>query len=113
MEKRLSDRLDIYFWWFIWLLPLIGALICFFMGSSNTYADFAGFIDSFSFTYIYDILTELEVYISMSFPAVLKSYASYVVSVEIIHLFVDVMVFIPRFAHRFGDPDFYYRGGKK
>lgn len=107
MEKRLSDRLDIYFWWFIWLLPLIGAVIVFFMGDVNSFADFAEFISHFDFDFIYDVLTDLESLTSLEYPAILKSYASYVVSVEIMHVFVDVMVFVPRFCHHLVQPNMY------
>lgn len=107
MEKRLSDRLDIYFWWFVWLLPLIGSIICFFMGTATTYADFAAFIAEFRFDFIAGILADLENVVSFTFPAILKEYASYVVSVEIIHVFVDVMVFVPRFCHHLVQPNMY------
>ena len=115
MEKRLSDRLDLYFWWFIWLLPLIGAVICFFMGEAETYSDFVGFIAEFKFEFVADLLDDLESIITFSFPSVLKAYASYVVSVEIIHVFVDVMVFVPRFCHHFAQPNAYdfTMGGRK
>lgn len=113
MEKRLSDRLDIFFWWFIWLLPLIGAVICLFLGDGNTYADFAGFIAEFDFPFIYGILTDLQGIVGFTFPAVLLSYASYVISVEIVHVFVDFVVFVPRFCHRLAQPDFYLRKGGK
>lgn len=115
MEKRLSDRLDIYFWWFIWLLPLIGCVITYFMGTSSTYADFAAFIFEFRFEFIADILSDLENVVTFTFPDVLKAYASYVVSVEIMHVFVDVMVFIPRFCHHLVQPSMYDwgMGGKR
>ena len=107
MEKKLNNKLDAIFWWLIWLLPLIGAFVCLWCGNDNSIADFTTFIQGFSFTFILDIISSMESMLSFSLPAILTAYASYIVSVEIVHVFVDVMVFIPRFAHKLVDLDTY------
>ena len=95
------------------MLPLIGGIICFFGGDDNTLSEFVTFVQGFSFTFILDMIHSMESAVNFSFPSVLTAYASFIVSVEIIHVFVDVMVFIPRFAHKVVDLDTYTCSNKR
>ena len=105
--RCLRDKLDLVFWWLIWLLPLLAAFVCFFGGEGETGAQFVSFMDSFTFSFISDMWLDIEALISITFPAVLRAYASYIVSVEIVHVFVDVMIFIPRICHNIVEVDNY------
>lgn len=111
--RSFSKKLDLLFWWLIWLLPLLTAFICLAFGSDSVITDFTGIINTFRFGFIGDLFGSLEDLVNFEFPAVLVSYISYLVSVEILHVLVDVLLFLPRFAHDIIDRDNYNFGGKK
>lgn len=112
MCKKFDKKLDALFWWFIWLLPLLGALICLFMGNDNTFSDFSTFISSFSFDFIKGIIVDIQEVMQFQFPDILLSYLSYIVGVEVLHVMTDVLIFIPRFAHSLVDFDRYRSDNK-
>lgn len=108
-SERIGVKLDAIFWWLIWLLPLIGVIVALAFGGDNTFSEFSTFIEGFSFPFVRNVISDVETTVSITFPAVLTAYASYLVSVEIVHVLVDVLVFIPRFAHKLVDVDTYTR----
>ena len=107
MESKFEKKLDILFWWLIWLLPLVGAVVSLMFGSDNTFADFSTFIEGFRFGYIKDLLVDFFDIFSLTFPGVLLDYASYLICAEFVHILVDVIIFIPRFVHSMVQPDFW------
>lgn len=91
---RFKKKLDSLVWAIISFLPLFIYLIM----TINNGVDisFSDYIASFSFGFIYDIITSIEVF---TFNLDLVALISYMASVEIIHVFYDFIVFLPRFAH--------------
>ncbi len=95
-NKRFADKLDRLFWFLIILLPLVLFYLC----EEWSFDSFSAFMsENFSFSFIETILDSI---IEMTFNSnfALTSYLSYVVGVELIHVFFDVIVFIPRLAHK-------------
>ena len=95
---RFGKKIDYIFWFIISIIPLIVYFVsCW--NNPNT-IDFSTFIANYRFTFIADIFNQIftDTFI---FPTALVDFISYFCSVEIIHVFVDCIVFIPRFAHNF------------
>lgn len=88
-----SYILDKLLWLLIAVIPLI-----MFIGKDGAF--FLDFLNEFyTFTFISDIINSVLGVVGFDISAVIVAYISYLVSVEIIHCFFDVLVFIPRFAH--------------
>lgn len=95
---KFKKKIDILFWFIIAILPI---LIYFFVNFHATSAEsFSVFISSWRFDFIADIFNDIFVD-TFIFPVVLVDVLSYFISVEIIHVFVDCVAFLPRFAHQF------------
>lgn len=95
---RFDKKIDSLFWFIIAILPIITYFLFNLNPNANS-IDFINFLDSFSFGFVEDILNNIFID-SYSLPGILTKCLSWFVSVEIIHVFVDFIVFIPRFAHR-------------
>ena len=96
--NRFGKKIDYIFWFIISIIPLIIYVsLCW---NNPNAIDFSTFISNYRFAFIADIFNEIfkDTFI---FPTVLVDFISYFCSVEIIHVFVDFIVFIPRFAHNF------------
>ena len=108
MKKKYFDHcLDSIFWWLMWLVPLIGGILCICTSGTHDYAAFINFLDNFSFDFVADILVDMFGVASLQLPDFLVFFLSYVVSVELCHLLTDVLIFIPRFAHKLVQLDTY------
>ena len=94
--KRIEKKFDYLFWFLIDILPIIIYFILCFRASNAI--DFGTFITGFRFDFVADIFNEIFTE-NLTFPVVLVDYLSYFCSVGIIHIFVDFVLFIPRFAH--------------
>lgn len=115
-KKLFAHIMDTLFWWLMWVIPIVGGLIVLGCGSSHDYASFIAFLNNFSFTFVADILSGMFGIVSMQLPAFLLAFMSYVVSVELCHVLVDVLVFIPRFCHKLVQLETYVdidKGGKR
>lgn len=113
MRKRtMSNLADHVFWLLVALLPLVLYVVQFFAYDLTTVISFAPF-DSFMTTF--GVSTDSVVYTSLvglfgaegtlplfsgttSAPIL---FLSYFVAVEIIHLAVDFLLFIPRLCHKY------------
>lgn len=97
-KRRLTFKLDAIFWFVVSLLPI---LVYFVLNYRNPSApDFFTYISGFApFTFIQDILDDVT---DLSFGATFKlnAFLAYCVGVEILHVLFDVIVFIPRLAHK-------------
>lgn len=94
---KFEKKLDALFWFLVGVLPLV---IFFVINYRNSSADFSAFISAYRYDYVADICTQIFTD-TLSFPVVVTDFLSYFVSVEISHIFIDVIVFIPRFARTF------------
>lgn len=115
-KHNLVDCLDHIFWWLMWLLPLVGGIIVLAAGGSHDFASFYGFLGNFSFPFVADLVGDIMELTAIALPDVLITIISYLVSVEICHVFVDVLVFIPRLCHKFVQLDTYtdyIKGGRR
>ena len=53
MKCKFRDKLDLIFWWLMWLLPLLAFLMCCaFRGEPLAFDAFETFIDGFNFPFI-------------------------------------------------------------
>lgn len=91
---KIEKKLDAVFWFLVAVLPLIIFAVIYFRSGN---ADFTTFITPYRFEFVSNIF-DTVFKDSIAVPVVIVDYLSYFVSVEIAHLFVDVVVFIPRFA---------------
>lgn len=113
-NTRYSYKLDKIFWFIISFFPLFSWLIYLFSFSSYTaspltfYAwleqnfDFLGQIsNSVIYSTLYQIFSITSV--NSLFPVLstsLIAFFTYLITVEIVHVIYDVMIFIPRLAHK-------------
>lgn len=113
-NTRFSYKLDKIFWFVISLFPLFSWLIYLFSFSSYTESPltfYAWLEQNFSFmgqvsqSPIYSTLYQIFSITSVTslFPILstsLMAFFTYLITVEIVHVIYDVIVFIPRLAHK-------------
>lgn len=97
-RRRFSYQLDLFFWFIVSMLPII---VYFITAYRNPEAvGFLEFVTSFSpFPFIENILNEVS-QTAFGGTFALSGLLSYFVAVEIFHILFDVIVFIPRLAHK-------------
>lgn len=112
--SRFAFKLDKIFWFIVSLFPLFSWLIYLFSFSSSTtspltfYAwldQYFGFMGQVSNSIIYSTLYQIFSITSVAslFPVLsisLLAFFTYLITVEIVHVVYDVIVFIPRLAHK-------------
>lgn len=98
-KNRFSRKIDKIFWFIVALLPIIIYFVTAYRNPSAP--DFFTFCISWRFDYVSRIF---ESVFATSFGGAeigILMYLSYVVCVEIAHCMFDILVFIPRLAHKF------------
>lgn len=97
-KNRTSYKFDKFFWTVVMLLPILVYLT---VNKQNPEAPgFFVFLDSFSpFAFISDIFDSVT-QTAFNTTFAVNKYLAYVVGVEIYHVMFDVVVFIPRLAHK-------------
>lgn len=108
MRKRnISFLFDSLFWFVISILPLICFVIMLWHNGVNgitlTTAINACGLDIFTNNFIFDGLESLfgvDGVLPLFNNTDLLAYLSYIIGVSLCHLAVDVLLFIPRFAHK-------------
>lgn len=112
--SRFAFKLDKIFWFIISFFPLFSWLLYLFSFSSYTtspisfYAwlnQYFGFMGQIEQSVIYSTLYRLFSLLSVDslFPVLsssLLAFFTYLVSIEIVHVVYDVIVFIPRLSHK-------------
>lgn len=111
-SSRFSKRLDSLFWWLVKLLPLV-LFVCavygfYRNGGTALWREFSSFMAGFTFldstnpiyTALYGVFGADGVFPIFSSGNALLQYLSYIVVIDILHIMVDVLVFIPRLAHK-------------
>ena len=112
MRKRtIKTMADTIFWYLLYFLPVIGYLIFLIAEPSSGVTvslTFSGFMDSIGFgvltdNIIFSVLSDifgvnglLPIFVNDS----LIAYFTYFIGVFVIHVLVDVVLFIPRLAHK-------------
>ena len=113
-NTRYSYKLDKIFWFVVSFFPLFSWLLYLFSFSSYTASPLTfyawleqnfGFMQEISRGVIYSTLYQIFSITSVTslFPALstsLLAFFAYLVTVEIVHVLYDVIVFIPRLAHK-------------
>jgi hypothetical protein len=113
-NTRFSYKLDKIFWFVISFFPLFSWLIYLFSFTSYTASPLTffawleqnfGFLGNVSGSVIYSTIYRIFSITSVEslFPALstsLMAFFTYLVTVEIVHVLYDVIVFIPRLAHK-------------
>ncbi len=97
-KRRFSYKLDLIFWFIVSLLPILVYLV---VNIRNPEAvGFFDYITNFSpFPFIAEVLDSVAE-TAFGAPFALSGLLSYFVGVEIFHILFDVIVFIPRLAHK-------------
>ena len=116
MRKRnIGYFLDSIFWLIMWLLPVLFYLFNYLSydisASGLTIASFSTFItQNFGISDTSTLYTSLStIFADTSYLGVIDNtisnslilYFVYIFFIELIHIFVDVILFVPRFAHNF------------
>lgn len=113
-SSRFAFKLDKFFWFVISLFPLFSWLIYLFSFSSYTTSpltffawldQYFGFIGQITNSVIYSTLYQIFSITSVDslFPVLstsLMAFFTYLITVEIVHVVYDIIVFIPRLAHK-------------
>ena len=94
---RFYKKIDCVFWFIVAVLPILVFVVSFFRSPET--ANFVTFISAYRFDFVANIFNQIFTD-NLVFPSVLVDFLSYFVSVDIIHVFIDFIVFIPRFAHK-------------
>ena len=97
-KTRTSYKIDKIFWFIVSVLPILVYLT---INKRNPEAPgFFVFLDSFSpFTFVSDIFDEVT-QAAFKTTFAINKYLAYVAGVEVFHVMFDVVVFIPRLAHK-------------
>lgn len=112
--SRFTFKLDKFFWFIVSFFPLFSWLIYLFSFSSSTtspltfYAwldQYFGFMGQIQVSVIYSTFYRIFSITSVDslFPVLstsLMAFFTYLVTIEIVHVVYDVIVFIPRLAHK-------------
>lgn len=98
-KSRFSNKVEKIFWTVTLALPLI-VYLTIYSKSGSSAPSFFSFLETFSpFPYVSNIFDSVtETVFGETFA--LTNYLSYMVGVEIFHIMYDVIVFIPRLAHK-------------
>lgn len=114
-KNRFAYRLDKTFWFIIQMLPLLSWFIyCFSVtrGSENSFWAFDRFlievfgIGNFDANVVYQALSKVFQYSVSTFPGIaflpksLTALFSWFIMIEVFHVCFDIIVFIPRLAHK-------------
>ena len=112
-NTRFAFKLDKFFWFLVLMLPVISW--CVYLFSFNGYGDAGSSLISFGSWLTNQFtgsgVTSNVVYVTLNgifgssgvFPTFGPSFlffVTYLINVELIHVFYDVIVFIPRLAHK-------------
>lgn len=108
MRKRNVDHIaDTVFWYLLYSLPFLAYLFMFFTANSVPFTQF--FTDNLGFVFsssnpVFSALSQLfgsdgvlPLFANDSFIII----ATWFISVFVVHLAVDIILFIPRFCHKF------------
>lgn len=97
-KRRFAYKCDKVFWLIVALLPVIAFFVVNFRSASSQ--DFLVYMEAWQFDFIYNAFE--SAFTTANFGALACfSYLSYVAGVEIAHCLFDIVVFIPRLAHKF------------
>ena len=112
-KNRFSYKLDKLFWWIVTLFPIFAYLFFLITASLNevsadvTFSDFLnqrlGIFFSMNTTVsnaFYEVFGPKGILPMFSSNSGLIQLFSYFVSIEIVHVLFDILVFIPRLAHK-------------
>ena len=108
-EKNLKQKIDLYLWALIWILPVLGYVVSFWR-AGNAIPIFEYINANFSFEMIRNVLDQIWLK-AFDSQLVLSGYISYLIVVEVVHCVFDAIVFIPRFAHTLIDKFTGFAGG--
>lgn len=96
-KNRFARKCDKVFWFIVLLLPLFTYFVIAYRQPDAP--DFLAYSTIYRFPFIADIFDSVFTTSNfICFPII--NYLSYCVGVEIAHCFFDVVVFIPRLAHK-------------
>lgn len=95
IEKKIKNII----WGIIYALPLILCVLSVYR--TGDYTIYSTIFNEFNFSFISNSLHELEQIIDITFNSTLISIVSYYISVELVRIFYEFIVFIPNVARKF------------
>lgn len=108
-KKTLKTLFDSLFWYFVYLLPLILLTVSIFRtGTITSLSSVMGSIgvnileNNFIYTSLLDIFGTGGIF-PLFIQTDLLMFLTYFISAFLLHLFVDIILFIPRFAMNLSD----------
>ena len=112
-STRFAYKLDKLFWFLITLLPIILYAIYLFANRNSTFLDFEKFLRTIlNYDYptglstnpilkvLYSLFSFSDTSVFAVLPHSLLYLFTYMASIEVVHVCFDVIVFIPRLAHK-------------
>ena len=97
-KNRFARKCDKVFWFIVLLLPIFTYFVVAYRQAGAP--DFLTYCEAYRFGFIADIFD--SVFTTSQFGNLsITNFLSYCVGVEIAHCLFDVVVFIPRLAHKF------------
>lgn len=97
-KRRFGYKCDKIFWLVVLLLPLITYFIANYHAQAP--AAFSSYMENWRFDFVYNVFESAFTTADFGTLACF-GYLSYCVGVEIAHCLFDIIVFIPRFAHKY------------
>ena len=103
--RKIKCIADTIFWYSLYSLPIILLILSYFRGTDYSLsAIFSNVgLDIISTNPIYDVLVQMfytDGFLPVFSNTVIIEYFSYFIMLVIIHVFVDVLLYIPRFCHK-------------
>lgn len=109
-KKTVTHSVKTIFWWILYLLPIICYLLLVwgFARNGDFYDTFGTFISESAFgsktfinTALYDLFGTEGILPFFSPDSGIISFLSYFIGMNLVHLAVDFILFIPRLCHKF------------
>lgn len=97
-SAKIAKTLDVLLWFFVMILPLV--VMVYHRDAGYTLTQAVGVCSPFG--YVQDIFESVFSKVFGDSLAI-SSYASYLVLVEVVHIFVDALLFVPRIARKMMD----------
>lgn len=106
--RKIKCIADTIFWYSLYTLPVVLLILSYFRGTDYSLAQIFNNVglNIISTNPIYDVLIQTfgeNGFLPVFTNTIVIEYLSYFIMLMIIHIFVDVLLFIPRFCHKLID----------
>jgi len=109
-SKTFAKILDILFWWLVYSLPLILWLISFNDNSTTLSNILDTYFRASDDGFIRNAIVNVFAPLGWHYTSAFINYFSYFIYTIILHLFIDILLWVPRFTHKLLDKSLNIRG---